>query len=251
MRQAKSLNELYEQVAVRKVPFFAVFFGIVTISYAGLYAWDFFPEPVSEEAQNGVSAPVIDSLRGNSRGPNGGLVPVQSPAEEEETDTFRVIIPEETSAGAEVSDVLPVSIVFDSLGGHTVSVSNPVSKEISVLDQALLSGAVRHPDSADFADKEGNVFILGHSSYLPNVFNKSFQAFNGIQELTWGDLVRVRSTDAEYVYRVDRVYKAQASDVQVPVNTGEPKLTLATCNSFGSKDDRFIVEATLVDTKNL
>lgn len=251
MRQAKSLNELYEQVALRRLPFFIVFFGIVTVSYAALFTLDFIPEPVSEDVSE-VNTPVIDSLRGRSVGPNGGLVPKKQDTEEEvQDDNFRVIIPDETSANNNAHDALPISIIFDSLDGHTVSVSNPTSREVSVLDQALLSGAVRYPDSADFSDKEGNMFILAHSSYLPNVFNKSFQAFNGIQELTWGDLVRVRSTDAEYVYRVDRVYKARASEVEVPLNTGEQRLTLATCNSFGTKDDRFIVEATLVETKNL
>jgi LPXTG-site transpeptidase (sortase) family protein len=109
---------------------------------------------------------------------------------------------------------------------------------------------VRHPDSADFKNV-GNIFILGHSSYLPNVVNKSFQAFNGIQKMTWGDKIRLQSADTEYIYRVEKVYKTKASDAVVPPTPGKARLTLATCNSFGSKDDRFVVEAVLIDTKPL
>jgi LPXTG-site transpeptidase (sortase) family protein len=95
------------------------------------------------------------------------------------------------------------------------------------------------------------MFILAHSSYLPTVFNKNFQAFNGIQDLVWGDTIRVRSVDAEYIYSVQKVYQAKASEVAVPATPGKAQLTLATCNSFGSKDDRFVVEATLIETKKL
>ncbi|MEZ4200358.1 MAG: hypothetical protein R3B69_02055 [Candidatus Paceibacterota bacterium] len=52
--------------------------------------------------------------------------------------------------------------------GRTVPVLNPASRSVAVLDEALLSGVVRHPDSADFSEP-GNILILGHSSYLPNV----------------------------------------------------------------------------------
>jgi LPXTG-site transpeptidase (sortase) family protein len=141
----------------------------------------------------------------------------------------------------------PVTVIFDSLDNRQVTVLNPISNKIADLDEALLEGVVRHPDSADF-QSEGTIFLFGHSSYLPSVINKNFQAFNGIQKLQWGDTVRLQSLDREYVYRVDRVYQAKASDAEVEITRGEAKLTLATCNSFGSKDDRYIVEATLVDS---
>ena len=219
MRPAHTFDELYQQIKLRKVPFLVVFFGIVFITYAFLYAIDFVPEPVTTP-----------------------------------TETKEEVIPEEeapqvvaqTPPVKVVESPLPVRVIFDSLN-REVPVLNPVSRDIAVLDEALLSGVVRHPDSADFSE-DGNILILGHSSYLPNVFNKNFQAFNGIQSLTWGDVVRVQSEDTEYVYRVQDTYKAKASEVVVPNTPGEARLTLATCNSFGSKDDRFVVEAVLIDT---
>ena len=152
--------------------------------------------------------------------------------------------PVHVTGSAIVVDPFPVSITFDSLD-KTIAVLNPESRSVAALDTALLSGVVRHPDSADF-ERTGTIFLLGHSSYLPNVINKNFQAFNGIQKLGWGDVIRLRSGDTEYVYHVDRTYEVKASDAEVEIEAGVAKLTLATCNSFGSKDDRFVVEATLV-----
>lgn len=218
MKTASSFRELYEQLRLRKIPFFVVFFFVVTLTYGVLYAIDFVPEPVSAE-------PVE-------------VEPVS------ETPAVAAAAPEP------VAHQLPNKIIFDSLQGKEVVVLNPESRDIATLDAALLEGVVRHPDSADFQN-EGNIFILGHSSYLPNVLNRNFQAFNGIQDLTWGDHIRLQSQDTEYVYRVERVFQASASDVIVPMTPGEARLTLATCDSFGSKDDRFVVEAVLIGKETL
>lgn len=218
MKTANSFNELYAQLKLRKVPFLVTFFVVVTLTYAVLYAIDFIPEAPAESAEDSVVTSEV------------------------------VPEPEEAPVEAPVAYPLPTKIIFDSLDNREVVVLNPASREIAELDEALLEGAVRHPDSADF-DNEGNIFILGHSSYLPNVLNRNFQAFNGIEKLTWGDRIRLQSEDTEYIYRVEKVFEAAASDVVVPFTPGEARLTLATCNSFGSKDDRFIVEAVLVGTQ--
>lgn len=222
MKKPHSFTELVEQIKVRKVPFFIVFFAVVLVTYSILFALDFVPEP--------VSSPAIESVT-------------------EEIEPSATVFEDEPVIEV-VIEPLPVTIIFDSLDAKRVPVLNPVSREIADLDEALLSGAVRHPDSADFS-KAGNIFILGHSSYLPNVLNRNFQAFNGIQNLTWGDRIRLQSADTEYVYRVERVYEAVASDLIVPFTPGEARLTLATCNSFGSKDDRYIVEAVLIGKQSL
>ena len=95
------------------------------------------------------------------------------------------------------------------------------------------------------------MFLFGHSSYLPHVLNKNFQAFNDIQKLVWGDIIRVQSSDTERQYRVSRVYKTAASEAEVSFEGEGTRLTLVTCNSFGTKDDRFVVEAELVETRSL
>lgn len=200
----------------QRVVFFLVAMGVITITFGILVLVDFLPEKPTEKAETtSVSA-------------ENNTIPVKSNA--------TTVV---TSAEA-----LPLTIIFDSLD-REVAVLNPTASSVEALDTALLSGVVRHPDSADFVNT-GTIFLLGHSSYLPTVMNKSFQAFNGIQKLEWGDTIRLQSADMEYVYSVDKVYQVKASDAEVPLQFEEAKLVLATCNSFGTKDDRFIIEASLV-----
>ncbi|MES2226040.1 MAG: sortase [Patescibacteria group bacterium] len=133
----------------------------------------------------------------------------------------------------------------------SVSVSDPTSTDVEQLDHALLNGAVRYPTSAKLGEN-GNVIIFGHSSYLPIVNNKNFKAFDGIQNLKAGDRITVTGSAHTYVYAVESVVKANAAaDDSIPLTVSGSKLTLATCNSFGEKSDRFVVTATLVETNSL
>lgn len=206
-------QSLFNSKLEERVVFFFVCMGVIAITYGVLYVLDFLPEKPETEVVEEVAkeAPVAE--------------------------VAQVAV-----------DPLPVSIIFDSLDNKEVKILNPETDSVAALDTALLSGVVRHPNSADFKNT-GTILILGHSSYLPVVRNKNFQAFNGIQKLVWGDTIRVRSLDTEYVYSVDRVYEAKATDAEIAIQKGVAKLTLATCNSFGTKDDRFVVEATLVDSR--
>lgn len=143
-----------------------------------------------------------------------------------------------------VAPELPIALSIAVLD-RAVPVLNPTSAEVAVLDAALLEGVVRHPGSAKLGE-DGNVLILGHSSYLPTVFNKNYQAFNGINTLKWGDEISVTSGDFRYAYRVTKVYEAKASAVTVPTSGVGKRLTLVTCDNFGAKEDRFIIEAEFV-----
>ena len=227
----ESLEAFYREVMERKYAFLLVFFVVILLTYSLLYALDFYPEPPTQNQQGGgataSSAPAA-------------LIPTA------EASTTSVPAP---SAVKPAVDPYPNEIIFDSLH-KTVHVSNPDTTNLKVLDKALLKGAVRYPTSATLASP-GNVFILAHSSYLPKVINHNYQAFDGIQNLKWGDTIRLRTADTEYVYHVERVYKAKTSDVVVNPSPGQAKLTLATCNVFGTKQDRFIVEANLAGSHPL
>lgn len=216
MRQAAPYEVELEHLLERKVAFLAAFFVVFFCTYGLLYAIDFVPETPPEE-----------------------------PAPRAETTAAAVAQPDEVVEPLP-EDPYPVRVTIDALD-RGVQVLNPTERDVASLDAALLEGVVRHPDSAMLGE-EGTVLLFGHSSYLPTVYNKNFQAFNGLQNLAWGDIIRVRSTDAEYVYRVERVYKVTASAAEVRIASTEPRLALVTCNSFGSKDDRFVVEAKLVET---
>lgn len=203
------------------VTFFFVTVGTISLTYLVLSFADILPEPRKE---------IVSEIQ-------------------EIVDTDEQVS-DDVSVEAIDTDPLPTTIIFDSLEGREVKVLNPKESTVEALDTALLTGVVRHPDGADFKN-EGTIFLLGHSSYLPVVNNKNFQAFNGIQKLAWGDTIRLRSGNTEYLYSVERVYEAKASDAEVEIEWGTPTLVLATCNSFATKDDRFIVEAILVGSKPL
>lgn len=227
----------YSSKREQRLVFFFVSVGIVALTYAFFFVIDFLPEGKSEivEESSQVAAEQITATKAN-----GVTLSDEETAKQGTENRANTAVVSEDAA-------LPVAIIFDALDDKKVRVLNPESSTVEALDAALLSGVVRHPDSADFAEK-GTIFLLGHSSYLPNVMNKNFQAFNGIQKLKWGDTIRLRSSDTEYVYTVDRVYEAKASSAEVPMQYDVAKLVLATCNTFASKDDRFVVEATLVDS---
>lgn len=224
------MDELFERIWAKKFVFLGTFFIVFTLTYVILLALDFLPEKPSQEEE--VSEGLTD------------VVGAKAPAVIAEEGVVS-----ESPATVESRVELPLSISIEKLD-KTIVVLNPVSRTIADLDTALLSGVVRHPDSATL-DQDGNVFILGHSSYLPNVFNKNFQAFNGIQNLEWGDIIEVQSDVMLYQYRVEKVYRANAQDVTVPIADTGKMLTLATCNSFGSVDDRYIVEAKQIKAEAL
>jgi LPXTG-site transpeptidase (sortase) family protein len=222
--KVETWSDLIDALLLRKVSFLVTFFVVFLLSYA-LFAWlDLLPEPIEPASVDTEVAETDLAI---------GTVIETAPSNVTETKVSN-------------QPVFPDTIIIDALD-REVAVLNPTSRTIADLDAALLYGVVRHPDSATL-EQSGTVFVLGHSSYLPTVLNNNFQAFNGIQNLSFGDTIRLQAGDDEYVYRVDRVYRAKAQDVTVPIAGDTKRLVLATCNSFGSIDDRYVVEASLVTT---
>ena len=153
-----------------------------------------------------------------------------------------------TSAYAETSEMpvqsvseVPVRIVIPKVG-IDVHVENPESRDVEVLDQALNKGAVHYPGTGTL-EEDANIFLFGHSSFLPNVINKNYQAFNNLSKVTYDDEIFVDSEDTRYVYRVTKVTLAEADEIKVDLRRGVKKLTLSTCNSFGAESERYVVEA--------
>lgn len=127
-------------------------------------------------------------------------------------------------------------------------VVNPTTTDMVVLDKELLNGAVRYPTSAKLGEI-GNVVLFGHSSYLPIVKNQAYKTFNGIQNLSAGDVIKVYSSNMVYKYSVRSVTKEVADEnTAIRLSVAGKILTLVTCNSFGAKQDRFIVTADFVES---
>ncbi len=139
---------------------------------------------------------------------------------------------------------LPVRVVATKIGLN-VTIKNPTSADVDVLDNDLLTGAVRYPTSAKLGEN-GTVLLFGHSSYLPVVHNQAYKAFDGIQNLKAGDTVSVFSSALEYRYAVEKVEVANADEDVVELRQNGKFLTLVTCDSFTKKTDRFIVTAKFV-----
>lgn len=159
------------------------------------------------------------------------------------TDVQTPTIPTETIA------VFPDRLTVPSLG-IDLPISNPQTRSIEGLDEALNTSVVRYPDSATLGEENGNTLIFGHSSYLPIVRNHFFKAFNEIQDLQMGQAVIAYSGKDTYHYQVTNVYKASAADDRIPLQTAGHQITLLTCDSFGKKSDRWVVEAQYIG-KNL
>lgn len=216
-----AIQDVIFYIKQNPLAFFGIFFVTVFVTYLFLYLIDFYPEPKTA-VESEIEEVVVTS---------DDEVSLEQVEETRDRDKNTAQLGEE-----------PTAITLVPLG-RTVTVLNPSDASMATLERDLQKGVIRHPDSVLLGEK-GNVVILGHSSYLPNVMNKNYQAFNGIQDFKWGDLISVSSGGKDYVYRVDRVYKATTDEV-VPVAGDEQTLTLVTCNVFAGKEDRYILEATL------
>lgn len=220
-------------IARKRVSYAVAFLMVFFVTFSVLYQLDLDPEPVRDQ-----NVAAID-LR-----PEVTLAGVVASAGATVIETAATASVETVEAGE-----LPMRIVIPD-AGVDVKVGNPARTDIKTLDFALLSGAVRYPTSAKLGE-EGNVVIFGHSSYLPVVRNENFKAFNGIQNLSAGDSIIVTSKGTTYRYAVESVREVKASEGVIPLTVSGKKLTLATCNSFGTPQDRFVVTATLVESAPL
>jgi LPXTG-site transpeptidase (sortase) family protein len=138
----------------------------------------------------------------------------------------------------------PVRIIIDSIGVDTV-ILNPQSRDIDVLNDALLGGVVHYPGSGDLEDNT-NMFLFGHSTSIPIVRNENYKLFSNLSDLKAGDIIRVQSVDKEYRYRVGALRLVSADDGWVEFKTGKKQLTLSTCNVFGQKQDRYVVASDFI-----
>ena len=145
--------------------------------------------------------------------------------------------------------IKPTRIVASSIG-LDLPILNPEDTAVSALDNALLTGSVRYPLSAQL-NEEGNIFIFGHSSSLPVVKNKMFKAFNDISDLREGDTIKLMGGGMTHTYRVTSVRRTDAGEALVDFSkTNGRRLTLSTCDTFGGKNSRFVVEADFLASRN-
>ncbi len=143
----------------------------------------------------------------------------------------------------------PIHIFIPSVG-IDAPIGNPESTSVAVLDAELTKGAVRYPDSG-LLGEERNLFLFGHSSFLPNIRNPAYQTFNRLEKVQIGDEILVHSGEREHRYRIISVAKVDADEALVDFTSTRQQLTLSTCDSFGKKTERFVVVADFVESHPL
>jgi LPXTG-site transpeptidase (sortase) family protein len=153
----------------------------------------------------------------------------------------------EGTAPASAQGVLPVEIKIPSVG-IDLPVQNPSTTDVNALDALLNQGPAHYVNSAGLG-VDGNVLIFAHSSHLPIVTNKMFQAFNQIPNVDPGASVELIGADGKsYLYSVDSVVKADTNDgttINLAPTQGE-ELTLVTCDTLTGTSARFILTAHFV-----
>lgn len=136
---------------------------------------------------------------------------------------------------------LPVRIVIPDIGTDW-RILNPTGTDLDTLNRAVDEAPMRWPTSA-LLGQDGTVALFGHSSRLPIVRNQAYKAFNDIENLKKGQVVSVYSATTEYRYKVVGIRVASAEEDVVELPADGKYLVLVTCDTFGSKSDRFVVRA--------
>jgi LPXTG-site transpeptidase (sortase) family protein len=163
----------------------------------------------------------------------------------------------ENAAGSNASTtamptgIEPVKLIIPA-ANMNLPVQNPTTTDVDTLDNLLKNGPAHYVDSADLG-QAGNLIIFAHSSHLPIVTNKMFQAFNNVPNLNAGDSITVVGSDGkDYDYSVVSVVKADTNDgttIDTSADHGT-NLTLVTCDTLTGISARFILTATYIGVSN-
>jgi len=191
----------------------------------------------NSQTENPLGLPFSESAlgilnsTGNNTGGNGGLTNAQ-------VNNRPTTNTQKTTVG------LPTRLIIPSIAVDT-KVYIPRNTSTAVLDADLQKGPVYYPGSGTI--NTGNMFIFGHSTGHAVVINKAYKVFNELKNLNSGDIIYVESEGKRFTYRVRSVDKVDKDETLVTFDTKAHLLTLSTCNSFGSKSDRFVVVAEFVN----
>lgn len=138
-------------------------------------------------------------------------------------------------------------IIIPKIGVEApVVYDEPKVDEVSY-QKALERGVVRLGNTAN-PGTNGNVVIGGHSSN--NVFNpgKYKYVFVNLRRLEVGDVFYLNYGGKRYTYKVFVAKKiVPPSDVSSLASTGQPIVTLFTCDPPGTNTNRLIVQARQID----
>lgn len=107
-----------------------------------------------------------------------------------------------------------------------------------VEDKDLIYSVGHFPETV-MPGEEGNFAVVGHRSYTYG------QYFNRLDELEFGDKVKVRAGTDIYTYIIDDIKVVEPEEVSVLDNTDTARITLVTCTPIWSATHRLIVSGYL------
>lgn len=142
-------------------------------------------------------------------------------------------------------NLIPTKVEIPKIGVSSI-INVPAGIDVATLDNALTKGAVYYPGSGTL--QGGNMFLFGHSTNWSVVNNDAYKTFNDLDKLSAGDEIVLTSGGEKYVYIVRTVKLSSEDDAVVQFASNSPMLTISTCDTFGRKQDRWVVEADLKTT---
>lgn len=139
----------------------------------------------------------------------------------------------------------PIRLLIEKIGVDA-PVENPQSRDVAVLDNALLKGVVHYPGSGSL-ENNTNLFLFGHSTNWLAVHNQAFKSLNRLGELQLGDKIKLFSEKKEYIYKIVNISLVDQNETLVKFEAGKRKLTISTCDTFGKRNARFVVTADFIN----
>src|SRR3989344_2509784 len=131
---------------------------------------------------------------------------------------------------------------------NILSMNNGIRTSLTFTKKVSADEALPSPTQMSLVAsvENSNIFLCGHSTSLTNVRNKAYEAFNDLGKLNIGDVIKIYANDKVYEYSVVSMSLAKADDALVTFSNEKKMLTLSTCNTFGKKEDRFVVTAVYI-----
>jgi sortase (surface protein transpeptidase) len=211
-------------------------FCISTVTFAVLYALGGVPDELRVlNSTETTTPPTI------TREPSPKAIP--------QNTTQSVPSPKPKTAYADnEKGELPRRIIIEKVGLNAI-INDPTKNDNATLNAYLTRGVVRYPGSGTLG--YGNMFLLGHSSSLKIINNQAYKIFNGLKLLNLNDRIRLQSTSKEYVYSVTSIALVKSDEAFIDLSSTKNMITLATCNVLGEKQERFLIQAVFISSRDL
>lgn len=166
----------------------------------------------------------------------------QKPKYSESNPSNIVVVHEPTDQQTINTDVMNNNDIYIP----SVNIKAPINWNVtfndSEIQQGLQTGVVQLKGTA-LPGEVGNVFISGHSSYLPFAKGEYKQVFATLPNTKLGDQIFIIRGGTLYTYKVENVFETKPSKIEVMRQSTDSILTLSTCVPIGTATRRFIVQA--------